>query len=336
MRITSLFAVMLATLACAPCVALSKDIVVLLDGTWNNTIDYGGHRSKVARRSIPLKITDKAGLSQPLPPEATNIARMFMMLENKAEQEVVYIRGVGTDDKADQWIGGAFGKGANERVKTALKFIDEQWRPGDEICIFGFSRGAATARLLANEIQERPIRFMGLFDTVASFGVPRAKLEDGSFRKEFDAEFAKLAIPASVKRVVHLVALDENRSVFRPTLLSSNPSDTDRRREIWLGGNHGDVGGGWTDEDETDKKYRRRQIALWYMLTQNHGLDLIPDWQEQDDVRIDPAWTRCGKKHGGDDYRFTGDIGGEAQRIPPFVPYDPRDYSAVLHASATK
>jgi hypothetical protein len=334
MRTLPLAALTLIVLAYLPGVVAAKDIVVLMDGTWNNSIDYGGHRSKVVRRSMPLMITEKARLTQPLTQDATNIARMFLLLENKTDQQVVYVRGVGTDDKADQWIGGAFGKGADKRVKAALKFIQKEWQPGDEICIFGFSRGAATARLLANELGEKPIRFMGLFDTVGSFGVPKTEIEKDGFRKQFAANNAKLAISEQVKRVVHLVALHEDRSVFLPTLISQRPVDTDRRKEIWFGGNHGDVGGGWTDEDETDKEYRRRQITLWYMLKQNHGLDLISNWHKEDDVRIDPNWARCGKKHGSADLRFTSDIGGEAKRIRPNVPYAP--IPAVIHDSANR
>ncbi len=44
--------------------------------------------------------------------------------------------------------GGAFGKGVSENISQAYDFLCQTWEPGDEIYVFGFSRGAYTARSL--------------------------------------------------------------------------------------------------------------------------------------------------------------------------------------------
>jgi uncharacterized protein (DUF2235 family) len=46
-------------------------------------------------------------------------------------------------------FGGAFGKGLDENIRLAYEWLIENYNDGDEIFIFGFSRGAFTARSLA-------------------------------------------------------------------------------------------------------------------------------------------------------------------------------------------
>ncbi|HEX8522577.1 MAG TPA: DUF2235 domain-containing protein, partial [Tepidisphaeraceae bacterium] len=100
-----------------------------------------------------------------------------------------YTRGVGTRfGPIGKLIGGAFGAGAHDRLKSAYEELCNNWANGDtEIDIVGFSRGAALALDFANRIQQMdirqpgkknivaedpPIRFLGLWDVVGSFGVP--------------------------------------------------------------------------------------------------------------------------------------------------------------------
>jgi uncharacterized protein (DUF2235 family) len=68
------------------------------------------------------------------------------------EQIVYYNAGVGTGDLNDQFLGGVLGRGRRNNVKRAYAFLSLNYEPGDEIYIFGFSRGAYTARALAGVI----------------------------------------------------------------------------------------------------------------------------------------------------------------------------------------
>jgi uncharacterized protein (DUF2235 family) len=161
---------------------------------------------------------------------------------------VFYEKGVGTRlGLFGRVFGGAFGIGGDSRVDRLYDNLCRQYVKGDtDIDIIGFSRGAALALDLANTIfrsgirdpqtrrqvvKEPPIRFMGLWDTVGSFG-----LTLGPFQKINLGHH--LGLPASVVHCFHALALDERRSNFVPTRLGT------RAYEVWFRGNHSDVGGG--------------------------------------------------------------------------------------------
>jgi uncharacterized protein (DUF2235 family) len=86
----------------------------------------------------------------------TNVTRLCRALTNSPEapQIVFYQSGVGTEDLG--WGMGtviqALGSGLEDNVADGYTFLMNNYRPGDKIFIFGFSRGAFTARVLANII----------------------------------------------------------------------------------------------------------------------------------------------------------------------------------------
>jgi uncharacterized protein (DUF2235 family) len=61
-------------------------------------------------------------------------------------QVVFYDQGVGTGNRLDHWLGGALGQGLEKNVEDAYRFLMHNYDEGDEIYLFGFSRGAFTAR----------------------------------------------------------------------------------------------------------------------------------------------------------------------------------------------
>jgi uncharacterized protein (DUF2235 family) len=94
-----------------------KRLAVFLDGTWNS-VDSN-----------------------------TNVWRMRALTAAKSKdgkpQLVYYELGV------NGVMGGIFGQGLDENIRLAYEWIIENYNAGDEIFIFGFSRGAFTARALA-------------------------------------------------------------------------------------------------------------------------------------------------------------------------------------------
>ena len=104
-----------------------KRIVVCCDGTWNN-VDS--------------------------PSKDTNVFRMAKAIHgNDGEQIVLYLQGIGTTGlKIGDLIEGAIGLGVDENIRSAYMFIAQNYVPGGEIFLFGFSRGAFTARSLAGFI----------------------------------------------------------------------------------------------------------------------------------------------------------------------------------------
>jgi uncharacterized protein (DUF2235 family) len=81
----------------------------------------------------------------------TNIYKLFRMLEDRTENQVVfYDQGIGTDSQ--KVTGSVFGAGFDKNILQCYRFIFDHYESGDKIFLFGFSRGAATVRSLASFI----------------------------------------------------------------------------------------------------------------------------------------------------------------------------------------
>jgi uncharacterized protein (DUF2235 family) len=108
----------------------SKRLVVCTDGTWNDLTK--GHPTNVLKVARAVKRHDPEGIPQ----------------------IVYYHSGVGTGtDFVDRFIGGATGFGISRNICDAYNFVVQNYAPGDQLFLFGFSRGAYTARSLAGLIR---------------------------------------------------------------------------------------------------------------------------------------------------------------------------------------
>ncbi len=124
-------------------------IAIFCDGTWNS-----------------------ASQSQP-----THVYRLFQASRSSADQRPVYVPGVGTGSRwasrlgrgLNRLGGGVFGWGLNANIKQAYRALAMLYQPGDGILIFGFSRGAYTARSLAGMIRK-----VGIIDNPTKARVDRA------------------------------------------------------------------------------------------------------------------------------------------------------------------
>jgi uncharacterized protein (DUF2235 family) len=88
---------------------------------------------------------------------STNVAKIAAALlpvdVHRTPQLLCYLEGVGTHH--GEWIrGGMFGLGISHNIQRAYQFLVQSYKPGDEIWILGFSRGAFTARNLAGLIRD--------------------------------------------------------------------------------------------------------------------------------------------------------------------------------------
>ncbi|KAI8949810.1 hypothetical protein F4801DRAFT_590846 [Xylaria longipes] len=181
----------------------------------------------------------------------SNIVHFISCLKKHSpEQQVTYYQsGIGTYDKGGlkNGIGAALdmavGSGLGIHVKDAYRFLMQNYREGDKICLLGFSRGAYTVRCLAGMIHkvgllpasngsqinfaynfykdgsdngeylaaefkktfctDVDVYFLGLFDCVASVGFFPRKLP-----------FSKRATN-TVRYFRHAMALDEHRAKFK-------------------------------------------------------------------------------------------------------------------------
>jgi uncharacterized protein (DUF2235 family) len=110
---------------------VGRQIVVCCDGTWN----------------VPDEV--HAGVAAP-----TNVAKLALCLSVGADSDqlLFYEPGVGTNAD-DRVIGGGFGYGLSGNIRSCYRFLADAYEPGDDLFLFGFSRGAYTARSLAGLIR---------------------------------------------------------------------------------------------------------------------------------------------------------------------------------------
>jgi uncharacterized protein (DUF2235 family) len=229
---------------------MPKNIVVCCDGTGNQ---YGDHN--------------------------TNVVNIFSALQRDPNQVIFYDPGVGTFSvhpaltaiarKFLRTLGLAFGLGITENILDAYHFIMQTYKDGDKIFIFGFSRGAYTARAVAamlhkcgllypknenllpyamqifkRELRQeiidgfkatfcRPckVHFLGLWDTVSSVGWVWDPVT-----------LPYTAHNPSVGIIRHAVSIDERRAFFRQNLWHPTKDKQDFK-EVWFSGVHSDVGG---------------------------------------------------------------------------------------------
>lgn len=281
---------------------MGKNIVICLDGTGNQ---FGEKNS--------------------------NVVRLFRMLERSPTEQVAYYDpGVGTmgDPTYKTWIarkinkilGLAFGRGLMRNLVEAYTYLMEHYEDGDKVFVFGFSRGAYTARAFAAFIRDcglfergaenmipyamsfflkkapprnaatRPeffkllssfrstygrkwpkdrvsegenpwsyqlrIEFVGLFDTVKSYGWVR---NPPILRNE--------AENASILNLRHAIAIDERRTFFRQMHWRSSKGKS--CKEVWFPGVHSDVGGGYPEAESGLAK-----VALEWMVNEACALGM--------------------------------------------------------------
>jgi T6SS, Phospholipase effector Tle1-like, catalytic domain len=86
--------------------------------------------------------------------QESNVWRLYEALDKTNEDQIAYyIKGVGTSGfRPYAMIDGATGIGVPANVRALYEFICWNWSPGDEIYLFGFSRGAFTIRTLVGLI----------------------------------------------------------------------------------------------------------------------------------------------------------------------------------------
>jgi uncharacterized protein (DUF2235 family) len=85
----------------------------------------------------------------------TNVFKLYEAIERKETQLAFYDDGVGTEGfKPKRLLGGAFGLGLSRNVRELYAHLVRCYNPGDEIYLFGFSRGAFTVRTLAGFVLE--------------------------------------------------------------------------------------------------------------------------------------------------------------------------------------
>ena len=293
-----------------------KRVILCADGTWNRPNERQGGKpcpTNVVRIAQAIKPTDWNGTSQ----------------------VIYYHDGVGTHPGIDRVLGGMFGLGLDRNICDLYRFLVQNLQPGDEVFLFGFSRGAFTVRSLAGMIRkcgilhkekldqvedafryyrngvhpaddaavawraarswETRIKCVGVFDTVGALGIPDGPLHFLSRRRY---AFHDVQLSTFIDNAFHALATDEQRAPFRPTIWDAQapaPHFPQRVEQVWFLGVHSDVGGGYADSQLSD-------IALGWMMNRAASCGLEFLWSP-------PTGDLCGALHDSMTwyYRVLGD-----------------------------
>jgi uncharacterized protein (DUF2235 family) len=238
------------------------------------------------------------GTSNEFASDHTNVVKLcYAMVKDPARQLVYYHPGLGTAappglvSKTGAFVaklaGLAFGYGIKSDVSDAYAFIMDNYQPGDSLFIFGFSRGAYTAKAIASLIAMYGITMAGnealvpytvsmmwalsgdrdLLRAEAAKSFSLAKnfratlaIEDGEthFLGLWDtvSSVGWVGSPVSlpytrenprVRIIRHAISIDEQRAFFRTNLV--NPLADQDVKQVWFPGDHCDIGGGHLESE---------------------------------------------------------------------------------------
>jgi uncharacterized protein (DUF2235 family) len=241
----------------------------------------------------------------------TNVIKLYSVLDidDPARQVAYYHAGLGTigapnalSRLAQFWTkakGLAFGYGLTRDVSDAYAYLMETWVPGDNIFLYGFSRGAYTVRALSGMLRMFGLLRSGDYNLIAyAADMLKRKKDDSSFQvaEDFKNTFSRecktyfigvwdtvssvgwvwdpLHIPYTAKNPDlsigrHAVSIDERRCFFRQNMWS-DPQPGQNIKQVWFAGVHSDVGGGYPEADAGLSK-----LALEWMLRESHASGLL-------------------------------------------------------------
>lgn len=287
-----------------------RRLVLCFDGTWNSA-DSDKADTNVVRIARSIHATQGTGGIQ---------------------QSVLYLRGIGSSGlDIERIVDGATGLGIDDIIRSGYMFLAQNYLPGDEIFLFGFSRGAFTARSVAGFIgscgllkrqkladlgkawkyyreatNRSPANFMATCGTDCH---PDVEIK---FLGVWDTVGA-LGIPTNilgsalvnkqyafhdtspsriVKHGCHALAIDEQRDEFVPTLWTGTAPAGSVIEQVWFSGCHSDVGGGFVDRGLAD-------IPLAWMAKKAELDGLAIDWSVLPDPKnSDPLASQHDPRQG--------------------------------------
>lgn len=261
---------------------MSKNIVICLDGTGNQFKE-----------------------------DNSNVVKLFRTIVRNPDQVAYYDAGVGTladpqyktplAKRLSKWLGLGLGFGLMKNVEQAYSYLMEHYEEDDRIFLFGFSRGAYTARVLAGFInacgllesgnqslipyavklyRSRKRRFWIVgrgspqFEVLRKFKSTFGRSVDVHLLGLWDSVstfgwiYNPIFLPYTtnnecVHAVRHALAIDERRSFFQPMPWGRKHEAKQDIKEVWFAGVHSDVGGGYPEKESQLSK-----IPLEWMIQQ--------------------------------------------------------------------
>lgn len=285
---------------------MNKRWIICADGTWSKP-----------------EQTDQGA---PSPTNVVKLAAAILPFDKKGTPQIAcYHLGIGAHGGLwDYYIGGALGYGISQNIQDLYLFLVFNYSPGDELFLFGFSRGAYTARSLAGLIRNCGIlkdknveKYQEAYELYRNRtdethpSAPksiefRAKYSWPDFNIKFIGvwdtvgalgiplpfhigrniwEFHDVTLSSHVDYAYQALAVDERRKPFAPCIWTKQPTATNQVLEqAWFPGTHSNVGGGYEETGLSD-------CALEWMWHQAAECGLAFD--EQQKPLPKPAGVLC-------------------------------------------
>jgi uncharacterized protein (DUF2235 family) len=256
----------------------------------------------------------------------SNVYKLYKSLLVSGDQMPFYDDGVGADGNIIlKVVEGASGIGLRQKIKDGYTKIAHVYEAGDQIFIFGFSRGAFTARSLAgmiaacglptkdfsndvvnkafeayehasqrknilqglsgNAMDAAKITMVGVWDTVGSIGI--TSLLGGVDPID---DFLDTNLHPNVLNAYHALSIDEKRPQFQPTLWNT-ASAGQTLEQVWFSGYHSDVGGGVSGIPANQKALSDIPLAWMISKASALGLEFEAQVMEALPVPIDPSYA---------------------------------------------
>ncbi|OUR73299.1 hypothetical protein A9Q78_04025 [Methylophaga sp. 41_12_T18] len=311
-----------------------KRIVICTDGTWNRP-------EQIHKDDYPTNVLKFArGIASH---DQQNI-----------KQVVFYDWGIGSYH--DKFSGGSFGEGLEKNVMDAYRFLVHNYEAGDEIYLFGFSRGAYTIRSLCGLMNNcsllKPAEGKRIEQAFALYKNKRHKPNspyshnwraDYAVQQEVNITFVgvwdtvgAMGLPFSVFGLIkdkhlfydrklgsnvvkarHALSLDELRDDFEPTIWEPKPGVD--LKQVWFAGVHSDVGGSY--KPDTDNTVLADIPMLWL---QNEA---ISEGLKFDDYLANVTINPHASQH--NEYKGKYRLLGKRQRVIP----QPNKIPSFVHRS---
>jgi len=252
---------------------------------------------------------DGTGNSFDRPDTDSNVAKLYSCLAIDRDQRGYYHPGVGTmgaprsrtliEREWSKIKGLAFGAGLMANVADAYRYLMDAYEDGDNIFLFGFSRGAFTARVIASVLHVFGLLYRGNHELIPYIldmysrrtrEAQRRKQTfetDEAFKWQFSHPgpvrikfcgvwdtvssygwiYDPVKLPFLGRNPIidigrHAVSIDERRCFYQDNLWGE-PCAGEDIRQVWFSGVHSDVGGSYPEEESGLSK-----IALEWMFIQ--------------------------------------------------------------------
>lgn len=305
---------------------MGRHLICLIDGTRvsaNQTREYMGY-SNVYELGYMLKLKDRSGEDRP--------------------QIVFYSSGISSQPDARDLLSAATGRTIRAQILDQYTNLCSNYdfshhgdpHERDKIYLFGFSRGAMTARAVAGLIMEygllrpehvryapqivddwekrepRPdyvtlipveVEFIGVFDCVMG-GIDRMRMFNPIW-------FPHQMLSEKCRCGIHLLAIDEDRILFKNRSWELHRGKNGIMKQIWMPGVHSDIGG-------TGNEFwgRLSLLTMTYFIDKHTALRLDTDWLEKKKAALRQDFRN-------ETYAI------KRQRIPPFAVHRRPDGNSV-------